>query len=553
MMKRSKVIALLVFAFLSAPLSVLAEDFSIDRFSADVEVLRSGQILVEEKIEVDFLEPRHGLVRNIPVRYTDSRGITRSIRLRVRKVVDQANRPVPYKKSKQGNDLVIRIGDPDRTVTGPAIYRIIYAVDRGLLYFDDHDELYWNVTGTEWPVIPKHVSTAVSVPAPLTETRVECFTGPYGSTEKNCAQGELEGRVLVVSRDFLTVVIGWPKGYVRSPTIFDRIGWFLTDNGVVFFPLGMLALLVYVWWTRGRDVRGRKTIIAEYDPPEGMTPGEMGTLLDARVHPRDFSAAVVNLAIGGYLRIIEEEKGKIFKSKSYTLERIKSADEKLEEHEKIILERLFESGSRIELAQGKAKQAFNEFAKNLYAHLARQNYFIRNPNSVRGAFILVGGALVFVGFFLGEIIGPLGLGSFAATGVMFFAFAPIMPKKTKKGTLAYERALGFKEFLTVAEKYRIQWQEKERIFEKYLPYAMVFGVVDQWSRALADTMREPPSWYSGSFAGWNAVAFTSSLNSFTRSANSAASPAKGASAGSSGFGGGGFSGGGFGGGGGGSW
>src|SRR3989338_5965539 len=390
MMKRSKVIALLVFAFLSAPLSVLAEDFSIDRFSADVEVLRSGQILVEEKIEVDFLEPRHGLVRNIQVRYTDSRCITRSIRLRVRKVVDQANRPVPYKKSKQGNDLVIRIGDPDRTVTGPAIYRIIYAVDRGLLFFDDHDELYWNVTGTEWPVIPKHVSTAVSVPAPLTETRVECFTGPYGSTEKNCAQGELEGRVLVVSRDFLTVVIGWPKGYVRSPTIFDRIGWFLTDNGVVFFPLGMLALLVYVWWTRGRDVRGRKTIIPEPDPPEDMTPGEVGTLVDARVHPRDFSATIVNLAVRGYLRIIEEKTG-IMKRTAYTLERLKPSEKSLEPHEAIVLDRLFKEGTSVELGAGKAKAAFDAFSADLYAHLARQNYFVRNPKTARGALRAPGG------------------------------------------------------------------------------------------------------------------------------------------------------------------
>lgn len=127
-----------------------------------------------------------------------------------------------------------------------------------------------------------------------------------------------------------------------------------------------------------------------------------------------------------------------------------------------------------------------------------------------------------------------------------------MPKKTEKGTEAYWKILGFREYINTAEKYRVQFQEKENIFEKYLPYAIIFGLADKWAKAFEGIYLQPPTWYEGEFGPrFTTYAFVNSLNHSLSSINSAFISRSGG--GGSGFGGGGFSGGGGGGGGGGSW
>lgn len=126
-----------------------------------------------------------------------------------------------------------------------------------------------------------------------------------------------------------------------------------------------------------------------------------------------------------------------------------------------------------------------------------------------------------------------------------------MPKKTKEGVILKEKSLGLKEFLYRADRYKLKWQEKEEIFEKFLPYAMVFGVVDQWAKNFKNIYTDSPDWYVGNINTFSAIYIASEMSHFSSSASSSYSPP--ASSGSSGFGGGGSSGGGFGGGGGGSW
>src|SRR5438045_6533251 len=84
------------------------------------------------------------------------------------------------------------------------------------------------------------------------------------------------------------------------------------------------------------------------------------------------------------------------------------------------------------------------------------------------------------------------------------------------------------------------------LFEKYLPYAMAFGVEEQWARAFKDIYKEPPQWYSGGTGPFNALNFSQSISKMSNAAASSMS----SSPSSSGSGGGGSSGGGSGGGGG---
>ncbi len=185
---------------------------------------------------------------------------------------------------------------------------------------------------------------------------------------------------------------------------------------------------------------------------------------------------------------------------------------------------------------------------SLYKDMVEQNLFVANPSSVRlGNFIAgVGVTAVAVLFcFINVFAGVL-------IGAGMIAFAWFMPKRTSLGVEARWHARGFKLFLETAEKYRLQWQEKQNIFERYLPYAIAFGVADKWSKALAGLNRQPPQWYHGTYGStFNSMVLWTSLNGMTNSFTRSFAPP--AASGKSGFGGGGFSGGGFGGGGGGGW
>jgi uncharacterized membrane protein len=143
------------------------------------------------------------------------------------------------------------------------------------------------------------------------------------------------------------------------------------------------------------------------------------------------------------------------------------------------------------------------------------------------------------------------------SGIIIFWLGQYMPYKTKTGTRVYYEILGYKMYLSVAEKARLKFHnapgKKPEVFEKHLPFAMVLGVEKKWASQFKDIYLQPPSWYEGNFTTFNTLIFISSLNNLNYSAKSLmASRSSGAAAGHSGFSGG-FSGGGFGGGGGGSW
>jgi len=186
-------------------------------------------------------------------------------------------------------------------------------------------------------------------------------------------------------------------------------------------------------------------------------------------------------------------------------------------------------------------------------------YFISNPKELKGEWVGIGVVIIllslFLTYFLFFAIPPIFGISGIISGVLFLIFAYFMPQRTEKGTEAYWKALGFKEYIKTAEKYRLQFQEKENIFEEYLPYAITFGLTDKWAKAFEGIYKTPPSWYEGYFGPtFFPTGLSHSLNSAIATVGSifVSRPGSGSGLGS-GFGGGGFSGGGGGGGGGGSW
>jgi uncharacterized membrane protein len=556
----------------AAPLATRAQSAEeITSFAADYQVREDGTVGITERIDYYFPSLRHGIFRDIPTSYVTPEGKKFTIPLKVIAVTDGAGKPWKYQVTKNSVGIRIKIGDPDIEISGPQQYAIQYEAVGALRYFADHDEFYWNVTGNEWTVPLRRVSAVVHLPSsvPMTGMTLKCYTGAAGSTAQDCLYNVQGSNAHFAASEPLTVVVGFPPGLVAKleppqPSPYVPLLPFL-------IPVAAFGALVMLWRKKGRDPEGRGTLVVQYEPPEGMRPAEVGTLIDENAGLKDVSATIVDLAVRGYLKIREvEKKGLLLTSKDYEFERLKDYvnDKDIREHERKVLKTFFSgTGKLCKVSDLKENHDFYEelpgIKTALYEELVHQGHFPSNPDRTRGIYIGIGAAIAVLGVFLfrgqeGDIVLTLMTNLAIAliiTGVIVMLFAKFMAQKTLKGVLAAEHAFGFQDYLAKAEKYRLEWQEKENVFEKFLPYAMAFGVAEKWSKAFESMNLKPPSWYEGgamSRGVFNTMALNSMLGSMNSAMTTAMRSAPQSSSGGSGFGGG-SSGGGGGGGGGGSW
>jgi len=548
-----------------APKVLAAEQ--IDNFAVKIKVNQDASINVSEKIEYDFGDAqKHGIYRYIPIKYK-ARGGNFNLRISDMSVTDETGSTLTTEITYPGDNVNFKIGDADILITGKHTYVINYTIQRAINYFNDHDELYWNATGNEWSVPILKSSAEIILPASLSADKLQkaCYSGPYGS-QANCTSSDfvLTSDKTVTNTLFkqdqlnenegLTIVLGWPKGIVYQPSIWEVIWETIKDNWILFLPIIAFILLFWRWYTQGRDAQGRKTIIAEFDAPDKMIPAEVGTLLDEKADNKDISAELIYLATKGFLKITHENG-------DYTLDKLKPDTELTNDFDKELIKSIFGEIARKKLSDLEDK-FYKDLAKlklKLYTDLTTKGYFKSNPNTVRGAYLGVGIAIIFFTFFIGGIFGGLAMFSFIVCGAMIAAFGFHMPARTQKGVLAKEHILGLKLYLTVAEKDRINFHnapaKNPQHFEELLPYAMVLGVEKEWAKQFEGIYNTKPDWYNDPTAtNFTALMLVSNMNSFGSEVRStfASAPAS-ASSGSSGFGGGGGSGGGGGGGGGGSW
>ncbi|OGC54866.1 hypothetical protein A2797_00260 [candidate division WWE3 bacterium RIFCSPHIGHO2_01_FULL_48_15] len=566
-------VILILLAFFFFPQIVLAQEsgWVIDDFRSEIIIPQSGKVQVVETINVDFgVFAKHGIFRSIP---------TEGIRFELGEVKQDGVKARTDVSSSSGHTF-IKIGDPNQTISGKHVYEISYEVGKVITRFDDRDEFYWNVTGDDWEVPIKHAAARITLEGGEIG-EVLCFTGYLGSREQDCSaqvaagKGEFSTANTLYPGDGLTIVNSLPPGTVGDPFYLDE---FIMPYWLIFGSFAAILFIVRRWWKHGRDMWYRnnvilnpqaeegikplfakQTVVVDFEPPQKLRPGEVGTLVDERVDLNDVSATIVDLAVRGYLKIIEEKK------KDYYFEKQKDflEDPDLSEWEKEVLLGIFGkapgAGGRVALSDLKEKfyARLDKIREKLYASLTDKGYFPQSPNKTTAKNITVGAVWMVAAGVLFYIFSRIGLWwvpvPIAVFAGLLLATASLMPRKTAKGTEAVRRASGFKLFISTAQKYQQQFNERIGYFDSYLPYAMVFGVVGKWVGAFRDLGIEPPQpvWYVG-HGLFNISTFSSTVDAMSSSFASTL-PSRPASHGGSGFGGGGFSGGGFGGGGGGSW
>jgi uncharacterized membrane protein len=551
-----------------------AKELRIENFDAHIVVASNGSIDVTETIRAHFIGTNwHGLYRSIPVEYVTPQGLNYTLFLDVKQVTDGSGRRLKFDSSRVRHyrKLKIYIPDADNSVQTVSIE---YTVSDAIKFFEDHDELYWNVTGDEWDVPIQSAHASIILPAGASNIRATAFTGAYGSRAKDAeidiaANGvEVRTTAPLPYHAGLTVAVAIDKGAIREPTAADLVGRFLRSNWPLLLPVAVFGLMFYLWWTRGRDPRLRP-IAAQYEPPNQLTPGEAGTLVDNSANMRDITASIVDLAVRGYLIIEEVQKDRMLglmheKDYNFILQKDRSQWAALKAHEQALLDGFFTAGTAGETISMDSLQ--NRFYKSLpimrsgiFDSLVSQGFYKRRPDSVRstyiGAGVVVAVLMIWGGGAVGRALGiaplPFIIGGIVSA-LVICGFGWFMPAHTEQGTRALESVLGFEDFLNHVEADRFNRTIKTpQMFEKFLPFAMAFGVEKNWSKAFDGIMTQPPGWYrGGSGPIFYPVNFTSNLNSMSSRASSVMASAP-RSSGGSGFGGGGSSGGGFGGGGGG--
>lgn len=585
----------------------------IEAFDVDIVIGQSGEIDVTEKIRYHFgSAERHGIYRDIPFEYAGQSGTKRSMPVDVESVTDENGTAIRFEESRTGGYIRVKIGDPNRLITGTETYIIRYLVQDAISYFSDYDELYWNVTGNAWTVPIATSTVSIRLAKPIPTDRFVCYLGPMGSTERcpitvgdmTSPQREFQasaGRLLLAGSG-MTVALGFPKGIVREPTGLERFLRFFGENPFIVLPFAVFGFMFRRWWQEGRDPKGRGTIVPEYDVPDNLSPLHIAALQDGRLTGKEIPAAIIDLAVKGHL-VIERvtDDGIVFDTTDYSL--LETAKRPVAGSiESALIEALFTgarssvdaAGVRKLLASPQAKlipdflkrsieaslpkeavvtettqrsvkvsELKNKFYTQIpalqkwaVADLVSRKLLAKSPQEVWGKYALWGFVVLFVSFFILPMLQLDGINvvMLLVCIPIYIIFAYLMPRVTRDGAIAKEHLLGLKDYLQIAEKRRIEFhnapEKTPELFERLLPAALLLGVSDIWAKEFADLTMSEPEWYrGGNVSSFSAASLATDLGGFnTLAASSLASAPS-----SSGSGGGGFSGGGGGGGGGGSW
>ncbi len=566
-------IGLLLFFTLVFPISAQFDDIQkstsnfqevvgehIKSFNSDILINKDGRIDVKETIVYDFGQiQKHGIYRDIPFIRANQEGKKYKLEFNNFSVQDENGKGYRFTTSSIDEKIIrLKIGDPDRLISGVYNYIITYTVEGALTYFSDHDELYWNITGNEWTVPIVQASALIRLPEVLesSNVRLACYTGYIGDNLTLCNKDYELGQIKISNQENLsssqglTIVVGFPKNIVAVLEAKEFVSFWDTWMGTIvilllallglFWYVGLPFYVIYKWFKYGRDPKSTVGVTtAWFDPPKTqdgkrfLTPGEVGTLGDETVDMKDISATIVDLARRGYLIIDERKKGDFYLVKK------KNIDNSLLKYEKSIITEFLGSKKEIRIKDQELSAEVAQIKNEMYEQVVEDKLFDKNPQTTRTKYYVLAGIALFTSnFFL---------------AIVAFLFGRAMPRKTVFGTGAKNISSSLKNFLS-SQKRQLEFQaDKQMMFERLLPFAVAFGVEKIWAKRFEDLNIVRPNWYhSYSSTNFNSYLLVNSLNSSFRSINTAATPTSSSTGHSSGFSGG-FSGGGGGGGGGGSW
>lgn len=528
-------------------LVLVAQEEKITSFHSDITVAESGSLTVRETIQIyaagDIF--KRGITRALPLTRRDIDNNRIGVDYIIREVLVDG-KPVNYFTEKEGGDLVVYVGERDRYLSpGNYRYEILYETAGQIGFFDDYDELSWNVNGLSEKTMDS-VGAVVRLPAGADVISSHCYTGRQGSGDSNCTTETDEVGTLVVqannlpSNEMLTLSVGFTKGIVTQPpeqlprtfTWFERKGLVLLSS---LFLVFLFAYYIYTWRRYGVDPP-KPVVIPQFSPPDGLSPASVGMLYKGHYLDDFVTASIVNLSVKGFIRIDEVvEKGGLFglrSDKRYALARLKEADDKLPAEEQIVMRSLFRKTGSVTLT-GKYDETIAMMMSDYHKSLKKQHGSVLNEG--RNLKFHLVPWLAFIAYFIvmvrfvtddllqftanrNALVVTLLLG---LVSYLLYAWLIVRPGERK---LHYRSAVeGLKMYLDVAEEKQLQFfnppEVTPALFEQLLPYAIALDMEKVWGdkfeKAFLSSALEPesyrPAWYGGRYV--NAALFGHALNS----------------------------------------
>ena len=539
-----------------------------------------GSLDVTEQLTIGFTGQWQGINRDLSLHHNTAQGRATKLDVTTGYITSENGDRPPVEESTTDNGWTRRLhiyitqaADTDRQIT------IRYHVANAIRFFfarsgqPAFDELYWNVTGDSWDMPIDSVHARVVLPDGVTPTRTAVYTGKRGSivTDAKIEKHGNEVDFTLLRRlnpyEGMTIGVGWPAGHVagRPNEARERL-MAVVQWSPLLIPFIVFFLAYKAWDKRGRDPK-EGSYVVRYEPVEGASPAELGTLVDNSADMDDITATLVDLAVRGFIRIEEVTESHLLglsKSTDYILHILRDRSQwtGLKPHEERYLATLStiapvgESSVKVSELRNQFYTSLPTIRNAIYDGLVSRGYYLERPDKVKQKWVLFTFLSVFAGGVLAALAGKWmwvvvtpGTLIFATalTTLILMVFSRIMPARTIAGARAREATLGFKEFLGRVEEERMKKMiTSPEMFERFLPYAMALGVADKWAKAFEDIYREPPTWYVGGTGQFSASSFSHTISTMS----SAAASSMASSPGSSGSGGGGSSGGGSGGGGG---
>lgn len=289
----------------------------IQNYDTNIVIDSDGSLNVSEKITVtaEGKEIKRGIYRDFPTQYKDIYGNNYKVKFELLSVLRNGHSE-DYHTETIRNGIRIYIGNKNRILEhGTHIFTLEYYTNRQLGFFENYDELYWNVTGNDWAFPILQASAKIQLPPGVSVNQIETdgYTGAIGDKGKNFVVSMLDDNTVFFDatdnlplHHGLSVVLNWPKGYVTEPTSEQKIDWFFQDNRAVIIGLsGLSILLVYfylAWLKVGRDPQ-KGVLYPQYEPDKYHSPASMRFVQKMGYDKKTFTAALVNMAVKGYLSI----------------------------------------------------------------------------------------------------------------------------------------------------------------------------------------------------------------------------------------------------------
>lgn len=423
-------------------------------FDVSISIKQNSSLEVTETIvaKVENVDIKRGIIRSVPVEYRDNEGKSIELGFQVLSVkLDGSD--IPWKATRAGNKVEVKIGDPDKLIPpGLHTFAIIYSAERFIGFFEDHDELYWNVTGDDFlfPVI--EASCVVSLPGKPFGTgfnTIEWYVGKTGTkgdksgAKLTTANGIITTRSLATGEG-LTVVYTWPKGLVTPPPPPKNDD--VKSQGM--FGAATLALIagwfMFAWKKWGKDP-SRKATIPLFSPPKNASPAFLRYVRDMRLDQTAFTSSIIGLAVKGSLSIEEVEGTKTFFGTSkghYVIHETNIEANNLEPEEEALMMQLFPGNTdTVELTQ-KNSDILSGAMRSLGRNLRKRNQtiFTRNTDKCIPGILIYAAGVAATFPFSGEY--PLNTILAGTCGLLIIALGMRLSKAANSGGQNIKQLLG---------------------------------------------------------------------------------------------------------------